>query len=331
MSNVLVVRYGTIGDTIFASAFLRELRNACPDDKIDFLADKVASQVVKNCPYIDNIVDINGKWKNILYYIKLFKQYDTVYFLKNDSFLSICAFLAGVKNRIGFGIFRNKFLTKTAPYKEDELEIECYLNLLKLNDIEVNNTKTEVWMTDSDNQNVLKYIENIDKPKVLIQAYSRFSQKNWIDEYWVEVIKYLCDRFDAQIYYAGGAKDSQDYENLDNKLGDIKTKPINLCGKLSVTESFALIEKMDLFLGIDSGLVHSAAAFDKDSIMLNGPTSLKRWAPHSKNCRVISKNFDCSPCCLQTGVKKGCKNQVSKCMYAIKPDTVIEAIDKILA
>ena len=37
--RILVIRYGTIGDTIFASAFYRELRNAKPNAIIDALVD----------------------------------------------------------------------------------------------------------------------------------------------------------------------------------------------------------------------------------------------------------------------------------------------------
>lgn len=61
MNKVLVIRYGTIGDTIFASAFLRELRANLPDSQIDFLADNTAKEVIKNCPYINNIVDMKRK------------------------------------------------------------------------------------------------------------------------------------------------------------------------------------------------------------------------------------------------------------------------------
>ncbi len=322
--NILVVRYGTIGDTIFSSAFLRELRNGCPDAKIDFLADKISSQVVSNCPYIDDIRDINGKWKNILYYIKIFKKYDTIYFLKNDSFLSICAFLAGIKSRVGFRVLRNKFLNKTCKYNEDEPEVECYLNLLKVNGIEVHNHKTEVWFGEQDTRKILPYIT--DKPKVLIQAYSRYSQKNWIDEYWAKVIRFLADKCDATIYFAGGDKDKPNYEKLMKYVSDIESNIIDMSGKLSVKESFALVNRMNLFIGIDSGLVHAAAALDIPSVLLNGPTSLKRWAPRSDKCTVISHNFSCSPCCLQTGVKKGCKNQISKCMFDIKPEEITNVI-----
>ena len=191
--NILIVRYGTIGDTIFASAFLRELRKEYPQAKIDFLADKISKQVLSNCPYINNICEINGKWKNIKYYIEMFKKYDTIYFLKNDSFLTICAYLARVKDRVGFKIFRNKFLTKTCSYNENELEIECYLNLLKVNGVQVNKHKAEIWFNEEDLKKILSYIT--DKPKVIIQAYSRYSQKNWIDEYWAEIIKFLIDKY----------------------------------------------------------------------------------------------------------------------------------------
>lgn len=326
MNKVLVIRYGTIGDTIFASAFLRELRSNLPDAQIDFLADKTAKEVVKNCPYINNIVDVKRKWKDILYYISIFKNYDTIYFLKNDSFLSITAFLAGVKNRIGFGILRNKFLTKTAPYNEDRNEIDCYLDLLKISNYTIKSSKIELWLNSEVEKEIKLKLKNINNKKVVIQAYSRFSQKNWIDDYWIEVIKYLSDIKNCQVFYAGGNKDCELYENLYKKLSEVKVKPINLCGQLSIPESFAFIKNVDLFIGIDSGLIHAAAALNIPSILLNGATSLKRWAPRSDKCKILTKNFSCSPCCIQTGVKKGCKDQTPKCMIALTPDIVIDTL-----
>lgn len=326
MNSILVVRYGTIGDTIFASAFLRELRRNLPDAQIDFLADKIAGEVIKNCPYINNIISIKKKWKDIFYYIKIFKQYDTIYFLKNDSFMTLMAFLAGVKNRIGFGILRNKFLTQTVPYKQDRNEIDCYLDLLKITGFTPNSDKTELWLDKNTNNKIEIQLQKTEKKKIIIQAYSRFSQKNWIDEYWIKVIKYLSDIKGAQIFYAGGEKDFELYENLNQKLADIKFPPVNLCGKLSVTESFSFIKNIDLFIGIDSGLIHAAAALDIPSILLNGSTSLKRWTPRSDKCTILTKNFPCSPCCIQAGAKKGCLNQTPKCMLALTPDMVIDKL-----
>ncbi len=325
MKKILVIRYGTIGDTIFASAFYRELRNALPNAQIDILVDKIAKEVMVNCPYINNIFDINGKYNKILHYIKLFKQYDTVYFLKNDSFFTIVAFLAGVKDRIGFKLHRNKFLTLKYPYKENLHEIDCYLDLLRVSGIKVNNDKTELWIDEGSNNNV-KELLNSSKKKILIQAYSRFLQKNWIDKYWVELIRYLSDKCDVQVYYSGGTKDTAFYKNLTDKLKNIKNIPIDTSGQLSVSETMALVKNMDMVIGIDSGVIHIAAALDIPSILIHGATSLKRWKPRSENCTVVSKYFHCYPCCLQSRKKKYCKNKVSKCMLKLTPDHIISIL-----
>lgn len=330
MKNILVVRFGTIGDTIFASAFLRELRKVYPDACIDFFADKIAKGVVKNCPYIDNIIDKREKLKDIFYYIKVFKQYDRVYFLKNDSFFTNTAALAGIRERIGFKIHRNKFLNKTAPYTEKKNEIDCYLELLEICGIKPSSNKTEVWINEQDENIVKDYLKNISNKKVIVQACSRLSYKNWIEAYWVSIIKYLVNEQNMQIFFAGGASDYSYYDSILKQAGNLKIQPINICGKFSVGESFAFIKNTDMFIGIDSGLVHAAAAMDIPSILINGPTSLERWAPRSKNCTVISMadKFPCHPCYLQKGSKKKCRRRTPDCILAITPEIVINAIEQ---
>ncbi len=331
MNNILVIRYGTIGDTIFASAFYRELRKALPSARIDILVEKISYGVMEFCPYINNVHFINGKYKNILSYINLFKNYDTVYFLKNDSFFSLTAFLAGVKNRIGFDVRRNKFLTMKSPYKNDKHEIDCYLDLLKISNIQPISDNTELWTDKNNDLKVKTCLNNKAAKHVLIQAYSRFAQKNWIDDYWKKVITFLVNECNCQVYYAGGEKDCEFYNKINETFSDeMKIPPENLCGKFSISETMSFVKNMDLVIGIDSGIIHMAAALDIPSILLNGPTSLVRWKPRSSKCHVITKNFPCSPCLLESGKKELCKGMASKCMEAITDAEVIAAIKDIL-
>ncbi len=330
MQKILTIRYGTIGDSIFASAFYRELRKNLPASTIDILVDDIAANVMQNCPYINNIHYIKGKYKSLFYYIKLFRQYDTVYFLKNDNFFTKVAFWARVKNRIGFDIRRNKFLTHKSPYNEDRNEIDCYLDLLKLTGIGVENDTTELWIKDSDENKIKELYGNTNKLKILIQAYSRFPQKNWIDEYWVELITYLSDKQHAQVYFAGGKKDIEGYELLLTQLEELKIKPINTSGHLSVTETMALAKNCDLIIGVDSGIIHIAAALKKTSILLHGPTSLIRWQPRNDKCIILSKHFECSPCLLQTNGNNKCKNKIALCMLELQPSFVIEKLEEII-
>ena len=322
MNKVLVIRYGTIGDNIFASAFYRELRKAQPKALISILADDITKGIMEDCPYINNIIEIKGKYKNILNYISIFRNYDTVFFLKNDRFFTMVAFLAGIKNRIGFDIPRNIGLTMTSPYNEDRHEIDCYLELLKLSGITAKDNNTEVWIAKKTD-----ITKNIQVKKVVIHAYSRFTAKNWIDKYWCEVIRNISESFEFQVFFTGSAKDTPRYQNLITQLGSkLKYPPIDTSGRLSVTETMALVRDSDFVISVDSGIIHISAALEIPSILLHGSTSLKRWRPRGKNCTVLTKNFPCSPCCLQTGSKKLCKKKMPECMKALTPDIVINQL-----
>lgn len=328
MEKILVIRYGTIGDSIFASAFYRELRHALPEARIDILVDDIADGIMRHCPYINKIFCIDGKFRNFWAYITLFSRYDTVYFLKNDKFFSIIAFLAGVKKRIGFDVKRNKFLTLKAPYNEDRHEIDCYLDLLRISDIPVQNDRTEVWLNTINDAKAREIVSFIPDKKILIQAFSRFPQKNWLDEYWEQIFEYISNELKAQIFFAGGKRDIKKYQNImKNIQSNLDISPIDMSGRLSIPETMSLIKTMDLVIGIDSGLIHAAAALDVPSILLHGPTSLVRWQPRSDKCIVLSRHFSCSPCCLQTNSTKYCKNRVSDCMEYLTPDILINTLN----
>lgn len=329
MEKILVVRYETIGDSIFASAFLRELRRNKPNAQIDVLADKISYNIYSNCPYINNIILVKKKYRHLLYYVRHFHKYSTVYFLKSENFFTKVAFWSGVKNRIGFNLKQNKFLTASSEYKENKHEIDCYLDLLRISNIPVLNDNTELWIDGNAYKKTEKVLQNIRGKKVLIQAYSRFTQKNWIDGYWAEVIKYLINDCEANVFFAGAQKDIVLYDNLIKLLGnDLKKPPINMCAQLSIQETMALIKQMDMLIGVDSGLIHIAAALDIPSFLLHGPTSLARWKPRSDKCVVLSEKFACSPCFFQSESNEYCKGTTSRCMLALTPNMVIKKLDK---
>ena len=341
MNKILVVRYDTIGDCIFASAFYRELRHNFPDAQIDALVDLPAKSLLVDCPYIDNFIDIfhqKYKYLDAFKYLPIFKQYDTVFFLKHARTFSILCKLANIQNRIGFDVKRNKFLTIKVPYNEDKHEVDCYLNLLRSCNLQIKNEDIELWLNDKSLNKTNKLIEentlsnSKDSPIVLIQAFSRIKEKNWIDDYWIPVIEYLSKNHNAKIYYLGGKKDKKQYINLNKKI--IKScgreYGTDLSGKISVSETVALVSKANLVISIDSCAAHMAAALKVPGILIHGTTSLTRWRPKSDLCKIASKYFPCSPCTYQTGAKRLCKKTTPECLKALKPQDVIDIIKDFL-
>ena len=64
MKKILVVRYRFIGDTLLTVPFLRNLRKAEPDAQIDVLVSPGSGDVLKECPYITNLIYFDNSKKH---------------------------------------------------------------------------------------------------------------------------------------------------------------------------------------------------------------------------------------------------------------------------
>ncbi len=74
------------------------------------------------------------------------------------------------------------------------------------------------------------------------------------------------------------------------KAGVIDGKVLNLAGKTSLLGLAALIRSSHFFIGLDSVASHIAAAVDKESITLFGPSNPVNWKPWSDKAQIIARN-----------------------------------------
>ena len=57
--------------------------------------------------------------------------------------------------------------------------------------------------------------------------------------------------------------------------------------ELSLREAAALISRMDLCLGVDTGLPHIAASFGVPTVVLFGRSDCEKWHPWKAPCRLV--------------------------------------------
>ena len=341
--NILVVRYRFIGDTILTVPFLRNLRKHYPDAKIDMLVSPISGDLLETCPYIDNLIyfDTTRKHryehtdapkKSFWHYVKLLKiqKYDKAYILKRSlSSAALCAF-AGIKDRIGFDTEGRGFLlTKRVPYDKDNHEIESFLDVLKYDNIPINNNYLELWLKSEDimvADEIFNKYTNENTKNIIIQATSGNPKKQWNQEYFAKVIEYLSNEKNVQIFHLGSKSDKEVYANIRNIIKTpLKFEPINLCGTLSIGESAALINRMDLVFGNDTGTFHVAGALNIPTLVIYGPMNYKKWKVWNEKSQALVPNISCYPCNLKTK----CKNNYA-CLSEIKPDIAIKSINNIL-
>ena len=92
-------------------------------------------------------------------------------------------------------------------------------------------------------------------------------------------------------------------------------------GALAVTETAALLERADLFLGSDSGPAHLAACAGVPSVILfSGTNRVGQWRPWSRRSLVLRRRVTCRPC-----HHKVCPLADHPCLGGLTPDRVYRA------
>lgn len=331
MTRILVARYRFIGDTILTVPFLRNLKKAYPDAQIDMLVGPVSGDVLIGCPYIDNLITFDKAEKSFIGYVKMLKEqkYDKAYVLKRSLSSAFLVFLAGIKERIGFNTEgRGLLLTKRVPYVKNRHEVECFLDVLRADNIPVIDNYLEGWINEESKNKINSIFNslNITKPAVLIHATSGNPKKHWIPEYFAEVIEYLTNEKGFQVFYTGTEKDSQMYENIHSHIKqELQIKPVNLCGQLSIQDSMALISRMSFVVGVDSGTLHIATALNIPVIGIYGPMNPVKWRAWGDIHHPVYSDIPCAPC----DIRKDCPKN-NECLKSIKPETIIAECDKLL-
>jgi ADP-heptose:LPS heptosyltransferase len=138
------------------------------------------------------------------------------------------------------------------------------------------------------------------RPLVAIHPSGGRRIKQWPVARWREVAARLQREKGATILITGSAADAGLAQEL---RGELQPRPIDLTGKLSVRETLALLERLDLFLSPDTGPMHMACAVDTPSVSVFGPSDPARYfsgGDGRSGARhvVLRAELWCSPCNL---------------------------------
>lgn len=144
---------------------------------------------------------------------------------------------------------------------------------------------------------------------------------NWLDEYWIDLVKELVN-LNFEVFIFGGKDSIKTAKKIEDK---ISSKINNFVGKLSIEESMSYIKTLDIFVGNDTGFTHFVSLFGgKTLIILGGGTfnSFFPW-PSSTNQYLIYNKLECFNCFWK------CKYDQRYCLTLIHPSDVMESLLKI--
>ncbi len=341
--KILFFRVAGIGDVILTTPLIRQVKEQFPSARIDYLVGKSGARVLKNNPYLDNIIKIR---ENIIFKKKVFailklilkirkEKYDAVFVLGKHWFYGFLSYFFKIKKRIGFKRENDLFLNYSRDYKKARHEIYYYLDLAKgLNfKPDYKDIVLDVFLKENQKEFAKNYFKkNNLNPKntIVIAAGGGINKggvetiKRWPQKYWLKLIK-LLKKANKSIILIGD-KNDKDVENYILK----KESVLSLIGKTSLLKTAAIIEKSRAIISSDSGLVHLGSALNQRVLSIFGPTDPKRFAPLNKKSQYLFAHIDCSPCYDMYGNFKTVCNNKKTCLYSISPQMVFKKLKNII-
>lgn len=270
MSNILIIKHGSLGDIAQISGVLKDIREKYNNkEKIFILTTLPYVELLSACPFVDNVlIDKRLPRWNIFYLLKLRKMitkynFSYVYDLQNSSRTSFYKkYLFRMKNWNSAKSIKDNVINKSRSDEESVLErFKTQLN--NANIITNNSLKPDFsWACVNVDQIVNKYF---GKKFILIFPFSspKLSHKQW--PYYNELIKIIKSKHgDIEVVIAPASNELDDAKKIDAILITRNNKALN------IMELAGLIKKSDFVIANDTGPAHMAAHLGKKGLVLFG-------------------------------------------------------------
>ena len=344
--RVLLRNPAALGDVLYALRVASELKKNYPKVKVGLLVGSWAKPLVVLSSDIDYI-HFEDHWaisrskKNIL--IRFFhwwndrqrvvkdireKNYDIAvdlyYYFPSAAFLF---YQAGIPCRVGYDSNGGTpLLSKVVPWSiAEKHNIEYQAALLEQIGFSMKglaNSYISIDFLQEDDcflsSNGLKSFEY-----VIVHMGAGKRTHEWLLDNWAFLIRFL-EKMGLRVCFTGIGE----YErtNITAVVEEADVECISLCDQLTLQELFQIIKSARLFIGVDSFAGHIAAMYQIPQIsIMHGAANQFHWQPyHNKNCIVVKRCLDCSPCYFI----KLCKKD-NLCMD-IPLEDVTKAVEKVL-
>lgn len=351
--KILIMKFRNIGDTLLATPLASNLKAHFKDCEIHFACNEGCEAMLEGNENIDKIHIYRRNSAKKAGFLKRIKtelgflselkaeHFDIAINATEGDRGAYLAFLSGAKTRIGFdgGGLASKLLTQaisqsSSPFGSHTLEHD--LALLSALGIEPKTKAVSLAFDDFgeffSSQNAL--------PSEFIHFHpmSRWLFKCPKDEIIADLLDF-CELEMGKKCVVTCANDERELARCENILRLAKSEPKAFLGTLSLKKVAFLSSKARLFVGVDTAIMHMAAAVNTPVVALFGPSSAMSWGPWDNACEhsgysakngiqhmgahsVVQANWECVPCGID-----GCNgSKKSRCLDEINTAKIKELI-----
>lgn len=290
--RILLVKLRHIGDTLILTPTLTALRQVYPQARIDVLVRNSCQGILAGCPAIDTIfttaapeVHKRGRyqWLEQVRQLRQLRRnrYDWAFDMTAGDRSRLIVGMSGAKHRVS-----NVFSHKIPAHLSTLINVKTALDVRVKHHVEQDYLLVSKHLKLPESPPPLTFsLPTVDVPSrfqplsnfVIMHTATRWKRKEWPPERWVEVGKYLLQRFEHVLVSVGPAELEIEFgDKIVHALGE---RAINTRGALNFSELAALLCRAQFFIGVDTAVMHLAAACQVPMVALFGPTDERLWHP----------------------------------------------------
>lgn len=351
--KILVIKFRHIGDVLLSAVLAKNLKEAYPNAKVDYLVNAESKDMLTLNPYIDEVfvydrkkAKSSGVFGRLKYELSLYagvrkRGYGIVINTTEGERGGYAALVSGAKVRVGVaakkGIFA-KFSPYTHSFRLTLMRhlVESNLDALRAFGLVPKHKEVELFFAPNDEAKVDELLEGT-KEFIHVHPASRWFFKCLSTAQNAEIIDFI-EALGVKVVITA-APDVKEIEMVNEILLSCKSTPLNLAGKLTLKQLAALSKKAKLFFGADTAAMHIAASQNTPCISIFGPSGVFNWGAWDNEAAeytytqkngiqrmgkhtMFQVDWECAPC-----GRDGCDgSKKSKCLLEYPLEAVKEEI-----
>jgi len=345
--RVLIVKASALGDIIHALPVLDYLHQAVPGIEIDWVVEEPFRQILAGNPLLSEIHVVRTKvwrkqpfaaatWREIgaLQQALREREYDLVLDIQGNLKSGVISWLTGCQDRIGFEradlqeSVNALFTTRRIPLRREDYHItDKYLRLVSVpfarNFREMQLAST-IQTSPEDDANAEVLLATLSDGLVFLFQYgTTWQTKYWSEQGWIALGKAVLDRYsDATILFPWG---NESERLAASRISAGIGQGSRVLERYTLKGLTAILKKVDLVVGGDTGPVQLAAAVGTPTVSFYRASDGKRSGPRGERHVVVQSPMHCTRC-FRTRCDKD-----DQCRDTIKVEMLLAGIEKLLS
>lgn len=333
--RILLIQTAKIGDMLCATPVIAALRAAYPHAELTVLHDPITSRIIAQQPGLRRLAQPARAFRGLAGRRALLRllrdgQYDTVLTLSPNLSFWLAPFWAGAARRWSIVptwpgrtlAAARACLSDGEAHQPGELVLDTLARLLARHGVTLGRDK-QIHLADS----AAAALAALHQPAGRAIGLG-VSAANKLKELGVPKLVEVCQRLlaasDAHLVLIGSGGDSPLAQAIASQVNSPRL--IDATGRFQLDELPALLQRLDAYVGVDSGITYLADTVHTPIVTVVGPTDPREQrALGQRVIRIAPVDLPCYPCAFVFATPSRCHTGTRACIESISAQQIADA------